>query len=218
MSKTLAAGIMKGKLIIITSPSGGGKGTLIGEVRAMMPEIGFSVSHTTRPRRAGEEHGREYFFVTKDEFDELISAGEFLEHAEVHGNSYGTSLAESRKASSTGKDLIVEIDVQGALQIMERLPDEVVSVFILPPSFEVLEARLTSRGTESGEQLRTRLRNAFNEVLQYSKFKYVVINNDVSEASRQIAAIITAERQCLNRQTDGIQVILDSFDASKHRF
>lgn len=209
---------MKGKLIIISSPSGGGKGTLIKEVRAMLPELGFSVSHTTRPQRFGEENGREYFFVTREDFERRIAGGDFLEYAEVHGNLYGTSINESEKVSRSGKDLIVEIDVQGALQILNKCPDDSISIFILPPSFEVLRARLTARGTEAPDQLNTRLRNAFNEVLQYDKFKYIVINEDVPAASRQIASIIIAERQRLDRQTDGIQGILDSFDASKHHF
>src|SRR4051794_36071954 len=120
---------MTGRLIIISSPSGGGKGTLIREVRAMMPELGFSVSHTTRAQRNGEQEGREYFFVTRDDFERRIETGEFLEYADVHGNLYGTSIAESEKAASTGKDLIVEIDVQGAVQIMDKLSDSVVSIF-----------------------------------------------------------------------------------------
>jgi len=219
---------MTGRLIIISSPSGGGKGTLIKQVRALMPELGFSVSHTTRPQRAGEEEGREYFFVTREDFEKRIEAGEFLEHADVHGNLYGTSLAEAKKATTTGKDLIVEIDVQGAIQIMERLGDPVVSIFILPPSFEVLKSRLTGRGTESGAALALRLKNAFNEVKnalaevlensEHKYFKYVVINEDVSIASDQIVSIIRAERQLLNRQTEAIWGIFDSFDASKHQF
>ncbi len=184
----------------------------------MMPDLGFSVSHTTRPQRFGEEEGREYFFVTKEQFEQRIKDGDFLEYANVHGNLYGTSTEESQKAARSGKDLIIEIDVQGAVQIMEKLRDEVISIFILPPSFEVLRARLTARGTEGEAELNTRLKNAFNEVLQYSKFQYVVINQDLSTASRQIVSIITAERQKLDRQTVAIQGILDSFDASKHRF
>ncbi len=210
--------VMKGKLIIISSPSGGGKGTLIKEVRGMLPDLGYSVSHTTRPQRFGEENGREYFFVSKDDFQRRIGGGDFLEYAEVHGNLYGTSLAESEKVSSTGKDLIVEVDVQGAVQIMDRLQDAVVSIFILPPSFEVLRARLTSRGTEDQAGLNTRLKNAFSEVLEYKKFKYVIVNEDLFIAARQIVSIITAERQLLVRQTDAIQGILNSFDASRHQF
>ncbi len=184
----------------------------------MLPELGYSVSHTTRPQRFGEENGREYYFVSKDEFERRIADGEFLEYAEVHGNLYGTSHAESEKVFRTGRDLVVEVDVQGAIQIMERAEPNVVSVFILPPSFDVLRARLTSRGTESETELNIRLKNAFNEVLQYSKFKYIVVNEDVFSASRQIVSIIVAERQCVDRQSESIQVILDSFDAAKHQF
>ena len=209
---------MTGKLIIISSPSGGGKGTLIKEVRGVLPDLGYSVSHTTRPQRFGEENGREYFFVTKEDFERRIGGGDFLEYAEVHGNLYGTSYAESEKVFRTGKDLIVEVDVQGAIQIMDRLASESISIFILPPSFEVLKARLTSRGTEAEPELNMRLKNAFNEVLQYSKFKYVIVNEDLSAATRQIASIIVAERQSVDRQSDAIQGILDSFDASKHQF
>lgn len=209
---------MTGRLIIISSPSGGGKGTLIKEIRGMLPELGYSVSHTTRPQRFGEENGREYFFVTKEDFERRIKGGDFLEYAEVHGNLYGTSIAESEKVFRSGKDLIVEVDVQGAVQIMERLTEQVISIFILPPSFEILEARLTARATEDPVELKTRLRNSFNEVLQFSKFKYVIINEDLATASRQIASIIIAERQALDRQTEAIQVILDSFDASKHQY
>jgi guanylate kinase len=208
---------MKGNLIIISSPSGGGKGTLISEVRGMLPELGYSVSHTTRGQRFGEEDGREYHFITRDRFDQKIAANEFLEYANVHGNLYGTSLVEAEKVASSGKDLIVEVDVQGALQIAEKAP-RCVAIFILPPSFEVLEARLTSRATEDTDELRVRLRNAFNEVVQFDHFKYIIVNESIATAARQIASIILAERQLLNRQTEAIQGILDSFDASKHRF
>jgi guanylate kinase len=211
---------MKGNLIIISSPSGGGKGTLIKEVRAHLPDLGYSCSHTTRPKRFGEEEGREYFFISEDEFLRRIEAGDFLEYANVHGHLYGTSLAESRKVFNTGRDLIVEVDVQGALQMMEKkeLDDARISIFILPPSFEVLRARLTARNTESEEGLRTRLKNSFSEVMQYSRFDYVVINEDLNAAARQMASIILAERQTVSRQSDPIKSILDSFDASRHLF
>ncbi len=208
---------MTGRLIIISSPSGGGKGSLIKEVRAMLPDLGYSVSHTTRPQRFGEEDGREYFFTTKQDFERRIAGGDFLEYANVHGNLYGTSLRESEKVFNTGRDLVVEVDVQGAIQISEKLPES-ITIFILPPSFEVLKARLTARGTEGEAELRTRLKNAFNEVLEYSKFKYVIVNQDLGTAARQIASIINAERQKLDRQNDTIQGILDSFDTSKAEF
>lgn len=211
---------MKGNLIIISSPSGGGKGTLIKEVRGMLPDLGYSCSHTTRPKRFGEEEGREYFFISHDEFEQRIEAGDFLEYANVHGNLYGTSLAESRKVFSAGRDLIVEVDVQGALQMMAKpeLDGARISIFILPPSFEVLRARLTARNTEDEVGLRTRLKNSFDEVMKYPSFDYVIVNEDLSTAARQIASIICAERQSTDRQTSAIQGILDSFDASRHLF
>jgi guanylate kinase len=209
---------MVGRLIIISSPSGGGKGTLIREVRSVMPELAYSVSFTTRPRRLGEEDGREYHFIERAKFEQLIDAGEFLEYAEVHGNLYGTSRAESLEQSAGGKDLIVEVDVQGAVQIMERPGIDCVSIFILPPSFEVLQARLTARGTEGEAELSTRLKNAFSEVMNYSKFKYVVVNEHLSTATAQITSIISAERLLENRQSDAVKAILDSFDAVKHQY
>ena len=124
----------------------------------------------------------------------------------------------SEKVFQTGKDLIVEVDVQGAVQIMEKLGGESISIFILPPSFEVLKARLTSRATEDQAELQTRLRNSFDEVLQYSRFKYVVVNEELPAATRQIASIIMAERHLRDRQSVSIQVILDSFDASRRQF
>jgi guanylate kinase len=209
---------VKGNLIIVSSPSGGGKGTLITAVREMLPDLGYSCSHTTRPRRTGEQEGREYFFISKDEFQRRIDAGDFLEYANVHGHLYGTSIAESRKVFNTGKDLIVEVDVQGALQIMERVSDASVSIFILPPSFEVLRARLTARATEDPAEVRTRLRNSFNEVRQFSRFDYIIINEELSTAANQLASIIVAERQLTDRQTSAVQGILDSFDAARHLF
>jgi guanylate kinase len=208
---------MQGNLIIVSSPSGGGKGTLIHEVRGILPELGFSVSHTTRPMRFGEEEGREYYFLDRHRFEQKVAAGEFVEYAIVHGNLYGTSLAEVEKWKDSGKDLIVEVDVQGALAILQKMPD-CVSIFIQPPSFEVLEARLTARATEDMNELTTRLRNSFHEVMQYKRFKYVIVNDNIAGASQQIASIIRAERQLLDRQKDPIRDILDSFDASRHRF
>src|SRR5215216_5926366 len=126
---------MKGNLIIISSPSGGGKGTLIKEVLDLVPEVGYSVSLTTRPPRFGEEDGKHYHFVTKDKFEEEISDNGFLEFAEVHGNWYGTSRKQTENMTNAGKDVILEIDVQGAVQVREKMP-EAVSIFIMPPSFE----------------------------------------------------------------------------------
>lgn len=205
---------MKGRLIIISSPSGGGKGTLIREVLECLPDVGYSVSMTTRAPRFGEDDGKHYHFVTKQEFDELIAEGEFLEYAEVHGNYYGTSLSQTERITNKGQDVILEIDVQGAASIRAKVPNS-VSIFILPPSFDVLRARLTARATEGMEDLELRLRNSLGEVMEYSKFDYVVVNDDLATASRKLAAIILAERQRQNRQSDVIQGILDSFERSK---
>ena len=143
---------MKGNLIIISSPSGGGKGTLIREVLDTVPNVGYSVSLTTRAPRYGEENGKHYHFVSKDEFDAFQARGGFLEYAEVHGNYYGTSLEQTEKMTNAGTDVVLEIDVQGAASVLAKVP-AAVSIFILPPSFEVLRARLTARATEGGDDL-----------------------------------------------------------------
>jgi guanylate kinase len=205
---------MKGNLIIISSPSGGGKGTLIKEVLKTVPNIGYSVSYTTRRMRDGEENGRDYFFVSRAEFSGLIETAEFLEFAEVHGNLYGTSVNQIQQEISGGNDVILEIDVQGAESIRRKMPDA-VGIFIMPPSFEVLRQRLTSRATEKKEDLSLRLRNSINEVRQYEYFDYVVVNNEVKAATSNLQNIILAERLRRIRQTETIQGILDSFDISK---
>ncbi len=208
---------MKGNLIIISSPSGGGKGTLIRRLLTSIPSIGYSVSYTTRAQRNDEIHGTDYCFVSPDEFERLRSGGEFLEFARVHENLYGTSRAQVEKKIASGQDVILEIDVQGAAAVMAKMPSA-VSIFILPPSFEVLRERLTRRATESSGDLQLRLRNSFDEVRQYEHFRYVVVNNEVDTATEQLKQIILAERLRTDRQPGPIQDILDSFDISKYTF
>lgn len=205
---------MKGNLIIISSPSGGGKGTLIREILKTVPRIGYSVSYTTRPPRAGESERGDYFFVTPEKFTDLIGRDEFLEHAEVHGNFYGTSVKQIYDQISIGSDVILEIDVQGAESIRQKMP-EAVSIFIMPPSFEILSARLEGRATETASDLALRLRNAAGEIRRYENFEYVVINDQVARAVADLQTIILAERLKRVRQTEPIQAILDSFDNSK---
>jgi guanylate kinase len=202
---------MKGNLIIISSPSGGGKGTLIKEILKAVPNIGYSVSFTTRARREGEENGRHYFFVSREQFEELIAAGEFLEFAEVHGNFYGTSVKQIAGEINLGRDIILEIDVQGAKNVREKMP-EAVSIFILPPSFDVLKQRLTARATEKKDDLELRLKNSRGEVNRYTEFEFIVINDSVERASQDLERIILAERLRRIRQMRQIQAILDSFD------
>ncbi|HEX8288247.1 MAG TPA: guanylate kinase [Pyrinomonadaceae bacterium] len=205
---------MRGNLIIISSPSGGGKGTLIREILKIVPNVGYSVSYTTRQMRDGEENGRDYFFVSRAEFSALIEKEEFLEFAEVHGNLYGTSINQVEKEISAGNDVILEIDVQGAESVRRKMP-EAVGIFILPPSFEVLRNRLIARATEKREDLSLRLRNSINEVRQYEYFDYVVVNDEVARATADLQNIIIAERLKRNRQIDAVRCILDSFDISK---
>ncbi len=207
---------MTGNLIIISSPSGGGKGTLIKEVLSSMPDITYSVSYTTRPIRSGEEDGREYFFISKEDFEHRRDEGEFLEYALVHGNYYGTSKMQVERVMASGRDVLLEIDVQGAAILHDKMP-HAVSIFILPPSFPVLRSRLTLRATESSGDLRLRLENSFSEVLQYSQFSYVVINEDLNTAVNDLRTIIKAERLRTDRQSYTINAILDSFDAKKHQ-
>jgi guanylate kinase len=201
---------VKGILFIISSPSGGGKGTLIREVLRTVPNIGYSISFTTRRMREAEENGVHYNFVSSEEFENLIKHGEFLEFAEVHGNYYGTSKTQVERETSAGRDIILEIDVQGADSIREKASDA-VGIFILPPSFEVLQERLTDRQTETAADLELRLRNSREEVQEYEKFDYVIVNDEKAKAVTDLQSVIYAERCRRARQTEVVEKILDTF-------
>lgn len=181
-----------------------------------MPDITYSISYTTRPIRAGEEDGREYFFTSQTDFEHRRDEGEFLEYAVVHGNYYGTSQTQVEDVMKSGRDVLLEIDVQGASILHKKMPNA-VSIFILPPSFPILRSRLTLRATESSGDLQLRLRNSFDEVLEYKKFRYLVVNEDLDTAVNDLKTIIKGERLRTDRQEGVIRSILDSFDASKHR-
>src|SRR5829696_7283306 len=183
----------RGTLFVVSSPSGGGKGTLIRHVLDVVENLSYSVSYTTRAPRQGEVDGREYFSITQETFEEMAGAGEFLEWACVHGNLYGTAKSQIVEETRAGADLILEVDVQGAASVRQLLMDS-VSIFILPPSYDVLRQRLIARGTDSPEELEVRLRNAPEELKQYSSFDYVIINDEVDRAAGQLASIIYAER------------------------
>ena len=204
------AGAHRGRLFIISSPSGGGKGTLIRHVRKSVPGISYSVSWTTRPRRAGEVDGVDYHFVGEEEFSEMRERGGFLEWAVVHGNSYGTARSVVEQELGEGHDIILEIDVQGAASVRAAAADS-VSVFILPPSFAVLRERLRRRGTEEPATVALRLRNAADEVRLYREFDYVIINDDAQRAARQLAAVVYAERARRDRQEWIARRVLASF-------
>jgi len=200
----------RGMLIVVSSPSGGGKGTLIDRVLQTVPGVSYSVSYTTRAPRGAEQDGREYFFVSTVTFEGLIRQGEYLEWADVYGHLYGTSKAQVERERAAGKDIILEIDVQGAASIRELI-DDAVSIFILPPSFELLCNRLAARGTDSPTDLERRLRGAPLEVEQYRYFQYVILNDDINRASAQLASVIYAERARRERQEIRLKETLADF-------
>lgn len=197
-------------LIVVSSPSGGGKGTLIDRVLRTVPGVSYSVSYTTRAPRGTEQDGREYVFVSTAAFQEMICRGEFLEWANVYGYLYGTSLAQVERELKAGQDIILEIDVQGATSIREKIIDA-VSIFILPPSFELLRQRLVARATDSPADLERRLRGAPAEVEQHRNFQYVILNDDINRASQQLAAVIYAERARRERQEARLTETLADF-------
>jgi guanylate kinase len=183
----------KGKLFVITAPSGAGKTSLIEAVMRDDPTLKISVSYTTRPPRAGERDGVDYHFVDRETFEAMQRRGEFLESAEVHGNRYGTSRKVILDAVAAGEDLILEIDWQGARQVRELYPD-CIGIFILPPSIEELERRMRGRGKDSDEVMRRRLQNAKEELEHAGEFKYAIINKDFDTARRELAEILRKER------------------------
>ena len=203
----------RGTLFVVSSPSGGGKGTIIEHVLESVENLSYSVSYTTRAPRSKEVDGREYFFVSRDTFEEMVAAGEFLEWACVHGNFYGTAKSQILERTAAGADIILEVDVQGAASVRQLLMDS-VSIFILPPSYEVLRQRLIARGTDSPEELELRLRRAPEELREYSSFDYVIINDEVKKAARQLASIIYAERARCMRQESLVREVAKEFKLS----
>ena len=200
----------RGTLFVVSSPSGGGKGTIIRTVLPVVPNLSYSVSYTTRAPRNGELEGREYFFVSRNTFQEMVTAGEFLEWANVHGNLYGTAKQQVLEETANGVDIILEVDVQGAASVRKLLVDS-ISVFILPPSYEVLRERLIARRTDSPEELEVRLRNAPRELSQFTEFDYVIVNDQIDRAATQLASIIYAERARCVRQEPLVNAVIEQF-------
>ncbi len=188
-------------IFIISAPSGSGKSTLVNEVRRRVPGLEFSISYTTRKSRGAEQNGREYFFVTREQFEEMIRNDEFLEHACVFGDYYGTARRFLRNAESDAKDLLLDIDVQGAAQIKSKLADA-VSVFILPPTRVELERRLRERGQDSEEKIQHRLKAARREIENYQKYDYILVNDRLDESVDGLQAILLSERLKRSRQPD----------------
>ena len=198
-----------GNLFIISAPSGTGKTTILKRVISELKGVGFSVSHTTRAPRAGELEDKDYYFVKRDVFQAMQEQDAFLEYAEVHGNLYGTSNAVIDNLVKEGKDVILDIDVQGALQVMDKVGDKGVFIFIAPPSLQDLEERLTNRGTESESVIATRLKNAQNELKSLEQYSYLIVNDQVDQAVEVLKSIIIAERSKKRRSIAGVPLNLD---------
>ena len=188
---------MAGILFIISAPSGSGKSTLVNEVRKQLTGIEFSVSWTTRQPRGSEQHGREYNFTTREEFEQMLAAGMFMEHAEVFGNYYGTARSSLEQARLAGRDLVLDIDVKGAAQVRAAMP-EAVSIFVLPPNPKVLRTRLRNRsraeGVEDEAEVYRRLSEARKEIENYREYGYILVNDILDRAVAQLEAIVQAER------------------------
>ena len=185
--------MQSGNIFIVTAPSGAGKTTLVAALLAAAKQVQLSVSYTTRAPRDGETHGRHYHFVDRATFESMIDRGDFLEYAEVYGNYYGTSETWIREQLSTGRDILLEIDWQGAQQVRRTFP-EAIGIFILPPSVEVLEHRLRGRGKDDEATMQKRLAAARSEIDHVAEFDYVVVNEELDEAVRDLVSVVRAER------------------------
>jgi guanylate kinase len=192
-----------GILFIISAPSGSGKSTLVSELRKQVSGVDFSISWTTRAPRGSEQHGREYYFTSREEFDRMVAESMFLEHAEVFGHCYGTSRQSLDDARKVGHDLILDIDVQGAAQVRQRMP-EAVSIFVLPPNPKVLRTRLRNRSRAEGHvnesELYRRLSEASKEIENYRDYNYILVNDILDRAVAQLEAIVLAERYYRNSE------------------
>ena len=197
-------------VFIISAPSGSGKSTLVNYLMASVPDLMFSVSYTTRKPRGLEVDGQNYHFVSREGFEEMLGRDEFLEWAQVFGNYYGTHRSELDRALAAGKDLVLDIDVQGARQLKAKIP-AAVTVFILAPSRVVLEQRLRSRSEDREEVIARRLKEAAEEIRRYEDYDYVLINRDLDEAQASLCAIVRAERARRTRIEDQIRPILETF-------
>jgi len=198
-------------VFIISAPSGSGKSTLVSRLLQDVPRVVFSVSYTTRKPRGSERPGECYHFISRSDFEARLDREEFLEHASVFGNYYGTHRSVLDRAEQEGLDVVLDIDVQGAAQIKKRIPDA-VSIFILAPSREILEQRLRARSEDSDDVIERRLRDAALEIRNYGEYDYVLVNSDLELSAKSLAAIVRAERMRRVRMEPVIQPILATFD------
>ena len=191
----------RGLMLVLSSPSGAGKSTLSRRLLQSDPNIAMSVSATTRPKRPNEIEGKDYYFVTPETFEAMVREGAFLEHATVFGNRYGTPKTAVEVLLDEGRDVLFDIDWQGAQQLSQKARDDLVRVFILPPSRAELERRLRARAEDSPEVVARRMAEANNEISRWSEYDYVIVNDDVQKAQAQLEAIVAAERLSRQRQT-----------------
>ena len=206
----------RGLLIVISGPSGAGKGTICANIRKEMPNLVYSVSMTTRAPRVGEREGINYFFRSKDEFESLLSADAFLEYAKVYDNYYGTPKQHVMDLLDDGKSVLLEIDIQGAMQVKERFSDAVF-IYIVPPSLSELSERLHNRGTDAKEVIDKRLSLACSELALAHRYDYIVVNDDLAEASEKVASILRAESCKISRNKEQIQYIYKQYQESKEK-
>jgi len=204
----------RGRLFVIAAPSGAGKTSLVRALMERAPGLRFSISYTTRKQRPNEVHGRDYFFVARDDFEAMVARGEFLEHARVFDNYYGTALSQVEGSLASGQDLILEIDWQGAQQIRRALP-ECGSIFILPPSRAELERRLRGRGTDAEDVIQRRLRDAASDMTHWSEFDYVVVNDDFDQALGELQSIVQGNGTALRRERDGLAALAEALTGAE---
>ncbi|MDE3198519.1 MAG: guanylate kinase [Acidobacteriota bacterium] len=200
-------------VFIISAPSGSGKSTLVSRLMSEVERLTFSVSYTTRKPRGAEAEGEAYHFITREEFEARLARNEFLEHAEVFGNYYGTHIGSLQDAKNKELDLVLDIDVQGAAQLKKSIPDA-VTIFVLAPSRDILEQRLRARSQDSDEVIRRRLADAAKEIQNYSLYDYVLVNNDLNLAAETLKSIVRAERVKRVRVEEKIRPILATFGAA----
>ena len=205
----MSVSVPRGKLFVIAAPSGAGKTSLVRALMARVSSLRFSISYTTRKPRPNEQHGRDYFFVDHAEFERMVAAGEFLEHARVFDNYYGTSKPQVEGLLRDGENVLLEIDWQGAQQIRRALP-ECRSIFILPPSRQALEQRLRGRQTDNDEVIARRLRDSIADMSHWNEFDYVVVNDDFERATAELETIVAGRGEALRRDRSELQTLLPS--------